>query len=907
MSRRLSVVPLVLLLGLLLVFSSLSVPQATGSSRGSTDDKQTASARIGGCIAGGGRGQILLLIDRSGSLTSTDPTGARVDAAQYLVSQMEQVATSTSAHIDVAVAGFDATYERTLNWTKLTASSLGTVRQDLDSYRQANRGVDTDYWVALDGARKEIAQRTKGARDSSCSMIVWFSDGQFDIEPRDGTGTEGVLGEDKPYAAGMPLGSRAQADAARERGERDLCRPGGLADQVRSQQTALIGVGLSGSGKPDFTLMKNVATGGSGGRCGKVTSPAPGEFFLAENIEDLFFAFDAFSSPGREPLRRETATCQGRPCAEGTHTFVLDTSIGQVHALASTTGAGARVLVKNPKGETVQLSKSSGQKTVGGAKLAWKWVSESAVSVDITRQGDANWAGPWGLVFLADQKGKARSSLRIFGDLVPTWDASDPRELTLGEKTPLTFGLAHTDGKPVKPADVAGEAELSAQLVLRDGTTVPIVQGAKGEQIAKPVEFDPGSVTPGPAKVSVELKVTTADWRDGNRTVSGTVLEPQSKEFPVEVKAPANYPKVTGALDFGQTESTDPRTATLALDGEGCAWLTGETNMTATPEGVKTVTLASPAKDQSSCASGELEVTLTPSEVGNGLVGGDVTVMTAPQDGSAEALAVTVPFSLEMQRPRDTGVFLLVLIGVTLLGLLIPIGLLYGAKYLTARVPGTSVRAISVRGRIDDSESFLDAGAPIAQDKAQTAILEGNDRRNVPIAGKTLKAKVGLDPTGPGHVIVEQASRIAGAGSSAENVKGLARLPLAVQGHWIMTLDSTDPVAGDVEVTFFTAAGDPGLEEMIDDARSSAREVVASLRDQFAQDPTAAAPAVVDEWSTTPSSGGFDAWSDPDPAAAGNPTSETDSSRIRATSAQPPVTGEPPAHPPTSSPDDDAW
>lgn len=39
------------------------------------------------------------------------------------------------------------------------------------------------------------------------------------------------------------------------------------------------------------------------------TEPTPGDFYLAQNIDDLLFAFDAFSSPGQAPLENETGVC----------------------------------------------------------------------------------------------------------------------------------------------------------------------------------------------------------------------------------------------------------------------------------------------------------------------------------------------------------------------------------------------------------------------------------------------------------------------------------------------------------------------------------------------------------------------------------------------------------------------
>lgn len=90
-------------------------------------------------------------------------------------------------------------------------------------------------------------------------------------------------------------------------------------------------------------------TTGEGG-CGKITTPSPGAFFEAANIRDLFFAFNQVAGGGTpKPSSRTARSARPVSVPEGTHTFVLDASIGQVHALADSDATGATITVAQPR------------------------------------------------------------------------------------------------------------------------------------------------------------------------------------------------------------------------------------------------------------------------------------------------------------------------------------------------------------------------------------------------------------------------------------------------------------------------------------------------------------------------------------------------------------------------------
>lgn len=856
------------------------LPLAAVPASAADDVNRTALQRLGACINGGGTGQMLLLMDRSRSLQRTDPDGARVKAAEYVVRQLNAVAQIYRWKIDIAVAGFDTGFEKKLDWTTLNPSTLGSVEDVIESFRSENNGLDTDYWNALDNARRELDNRSTIA--GSCSFIAWFSDGELSIEPRAG-GIPQDSPDRKPYMAGNTLATKDLASQAEDAAEADLCRAGGIADQVRSQDIITLAVGLSTpNSKPDFTLLRGVATG-SGMTCGAITSPAPGAFFTADGIDALYQAFDQIASPAQEATVQESEVCPaGVTCPAGTHQFVLDGSIGAVHALATTGATGQKVVVSSPAGEQVEIQ--PGGDTVStdlsGATLTAEWLSERSVSIDLTRRADAGWSGDWGIAFVAPEaaSGTARSSLRLYGDLLPAVKNLDKLTFNSGTEGPeVQLVLGRADGSTVDPASVSSTVKLSAELV-QQAVSVPLAEQLDAADLANPVKTDLSKFEPGPATLHLTLAVTTAAWTSAGRTIPGTPLEPQVRDYAVQILPPASYPVVAALADFGSTDKVGQVSTKLELSRPGCAWLGQPVTSLAAPEGMNALQVTSPASSADTCVSGELPLTAQVTELGNGLASGTLTVMTLPENKAGNPVPVTVKYELDVQRPVSVPVLLGVLVGVTAAGILIPLALLYMVKYLTAKIPGDSVAWASARGQVNESSSFVAGGVPITVQDLRTVVLTGANRRNVVIGdGKSLVARMGASPTESGHAVLDQQGVAAGGRIAGSTVKGKARLPLAVQGNWSVGLDPVDPRGGEVDVTIFTAPGGAGLTELLEDVRGNIGEWVAKLRANL---PDAVAPqggaqasdawggatapaAAADEWDAPTTGMAGDAWSSP--------------------------------------------
>jgi len=75
-----------------------------------------------------------------------------------------------------------------------------------------------------DRARAAAVGAARGG-GQRCQAIAWFSDGKIDFTPRNLS---------KPYADGINLSAPNGIDDTTKRAVDSICRPGGLADQLRS-------------------------------------------------------------------------------------------------------------------------------------------------------------------------------------------------------------------------------------------------------------------------------------------------------------------------------------------------------------------------------------------------------------------------------------------------------------------------------------------------------------------------------------------------------------------------------------------------------------------------------------------------------------------------------------------------
>ena len=763
--------------------------------------------RFGACLASQKAGDLLLLFDESSSLQGTDPQAARVQAARYLLQTLGKYADRVGANLEVATAGFSDTYAPEHDWTKLTGSTADQVSSQLSSIAGKNTGIDTDYWLALDGARQALATRGPGPNGGQrCQAIAWFSDGKIDFTPR---------ATSKPYADGVNLDSPTGVDDTTKRAVDSICRPGGLADQLRSSGIIMLGIGLGANKTPsDFDVMSAISTahGLNGMACGKITDPVPGDFYPVSNIDDMLFGFDALNpDPG---TTQQGPVCQLQVCPEARHNFVLDRSIKSVNILGSGGVAGVVPYLISPSGGTLELPQKDGRNTadIDGVPVTYEWQSESAQTISLQNTGGPQWAGQWAIVYV-DTTGQhpdavSRVSIHITTDIFPALTGADKVSWRSGQVLKgLTFGLVDGQGKPMAPTDLAGTATMSAALVPDGAAPIPLLASVAKDDIAKPVDADLTKVNPGHAVLRLSLVITTAPATDpsGAQIAPGTQLSPQDVDVPVQILPKLGLPTPGERIDFGTVQATKGATAPLNITGPGCAWIadTDAAKVVAAPDDIGTPRVTSTANSAQNCMkvqtgqTAQLPVTLRTDHDGHGGLNGTVPVHVAALDNPSDAQVVEVPFVASLIKPLNTTNFVLVLIAALLLGPGIPLALLYASKWWVSKIPDTPMLAERIPVEVNNDVVLRD-GEPFAlvdTDLIQPVPGMAGGTRKLSVQGVTLTATMGRSPFGAGYVTVD-ADGLVSVGSElpATDSSGLrAVLPLAVHNKWVVLHDPRGP------------------------------------------------------------------------------------------------------------------
>lgn len=794
---------------LLTVTSAFSLP-ITGAAY-AAESVAPALQEYGSCLTSQRQGDLLVVIDQSGSLRDTDPANARVTAAKFLLGRLTRFTTKAHVKLTVAISGFDAGYSNVADWTDLSPGSVPTMLAAVDGFAAKNTGFETDYWSALDGARQALRSRVAASGEASrrCQALIFLTDGKFDLGVHS---ADKPLRIAKPFAPGLKLDDAASVAKAEALGRTDMCRTGGLVDQLRagSVKTFAIGLGSPDTGS-DFGLLRSIATGSDGAqRCGTASKAAPGAFFQAGALDDLLFVFDKLGDPNEVTIDEVSGVCAKRACADQAHMFVLDQSIRQVQILAGADADGVQILLTAP-GVQTPLVLSPGpigvptSASIGTDDVDVEW--QSARTVAITAALPANaWTGQWSVVFVdkdgTHPKARSRTQIRIAGDLKPVLVDRDALHLRSGDTaTGIQFGVAHQpDGAPIDLKEILGTLVFSADLVLTDGKTVPIAASLTKEALATPRSLDLAGLPPGRATVRMKLSVTTASVAafPGGPTVAGSLLADEVAETTVDVQSPPNFPTVPDSINFGQGKvgATKLR-GSVPVTGPGCVWLVSATVTTAPQAKAPPSVGADSAKDPGSCVSVRtdavlpLPVSLAISESGTGTVNGQFTVALAPIGEPDRRILKNVVFAGDFRKPVDTVRRTWVLSIALLIGLGLPLLMLYALKWWSARMPPVGLRVGSVQVEVHDGVVTRE-GAPAVVTHADTrylAINKGGQRElTMPASSITLRARAGLNPVLPGHVEVV-APGLASASSVSPHTDRSGKralLPLAIHNKWVV-------------------------------------------------------------------------------------------------------------------------
>lgn len=810
-------------------------------------DKKPLPEQFSACAAAGGSIDVLLLVDESGSLNNTDPNNARVTSGLHLVSRMSKL--TKSGNLSVAVSGFGHTYSKVRDWEEIKDDGdIQDLRGAINELSNRTDGIDTDYWTAMDEARKQLASRAheRGSDAKSCQAIIWFSDGELDYEVRKGDAAS-KYGDTKPFAPDISLKTDDGAKKVEEKAREDICRPGGLADQLRSSRVAMFGVGLGSKDGKEFDLMRSIATGkdSSGKTCGDLTDPVPGEFYLASDIDSLLFAFDSISGLGQKPVTGSHGVCVKDFCRDESHTFVLDTTTRDVDGFATATADGLRAALQGPDGKVVELTNGAKDKKieVSGVPVTYTWESDRSLSfrLDGTSKGKIGdkgpWVGVWHLAFIADadkdSQAKSKSNLHITPGIVPAWPDKDKADVRAGSTLKgVTFTLNDRQGNDVAVDKITSTGKFTATFTDSAGQETKLASTDTFADISKPFDWDLSNVATGSGTLNLALELTTASAKDASgKTVKGTKLSPATVAIPVKVEPPLDYPTVPSKVDFGEAKGNIDLNTALKLGGKGCAWVEPDsTKVIASPKELKNVQVTSDASGQDNCvkAGQDLGVKLASDQQGNGAINGTFVVVTTAENGQGEPIKTKVEFTASAVKPLNAFNFVTTLIIALLLGPGIPLLILYAIKWWGAKIPPQPL--VAVRARIEKTSTGVTRdGVRFAfnqGDMRNTVMIESGGSRQIDAAGVTLKTKMGGSPLGSGYVVVDVPMSV----SKHDPARVPARLPLAVHNHWlVMRTEAMDENQAEILVLLAGNSDEKQRKKMEDEIVNEAGDLMDRL------------------------------------------------------------------------------
>ncbi|MCX7541480.1 VWA domain-containing protein [Corynebacterium sp. P5848] len=849
------------------------------------DDSLTG---LGACVSSTGTLDVLLLMDETESLVHevkngtirSDRPGAdaehnRIPAARSFVEQLLERQQDQEFTTNIRIAGFGQNYNATPDtaatygtWMPLDAKSIGDVNKILEGARGRTGEQYTNYANAIDGAYADFSR--SGSPDS-CKLLVTFTDGALTAE------------------------GPAAADT---RARQQLCAADGIADRLRKAGIYHVGIGLdTPDNRSDFSLLEAMTAGGD---CGSL--PGRGAFFPADSVGSLFAAFHRALSTGGD-LSAVTG-------AEEDFTFVLDNSIDSVRFVGiglDDLGPDAQLALVSPGGEELVFDDvNSG--SLPGTEVSWNAsITPVQEAVGEMHRTGGDWAGAWKLRFKgASGDGRVFNSVRIQPDLRLSFTSSasntDSRgSLAVREDQSLTLSVVGSDDRPHA---LDGRAVADIRFT-PSGVTEPLVLArnidvASGRPVDVPI--DTIGRIPANGMIDATLSITTK----GTGDIPGTKLAPVSVRQALSV-TPVDMPQISDTVVFTMTEPTV--TVDIPVTGPGKIWVNDDAvvDVASAPDGFGDIRVGGahagagnaliPEKGQETV----LPVTLTVAEVKDGLVKGTIPVHVSKLDGTNEAI-VHVPASGNVTVPLNKTTFVAALIGALLLALLIPLGLLYLVRKLTAKIPDTPFSAVIID--VDTSSGYPtydgQAVPHIDIGDASRKQVPGHDGMTVTAGPYTLTVKhFHPNPIAAAYVQVEQTPSVNTNGDQ-KNLR--AKLPLAVQdssflvarpdqpGHYDLVILPRLPITSAVELDKLCGNIANSLPQRVDLLNSQREETTAQNaaggQDQMKGVVASSAPVAPDsfgdahggfgEFGGPPSfgvSGGFDGYSNGfgDSPTAGSP------------------------------------
>jgi hypothetical protein len=483
--------------------------------------------------------EAVVLIDESVSLRKTDPQGRREALAKDIISAFGSAALQTvdgvNPRLDVLVVGFGSDLSNVGNtplqdsdWITLSDSTTPDLIAKLASFKDRHNDRDTDYVDALQGASRLLGMHASKMKEETgtepCRVIVWFTDGKFDIERAS-----------VPRAWAPNLKSPDQAEST---GRQLLCGNDGIANSLRLQQTFLLTVALiSGEFKAeDSSLLRKITLGGD---CGVASADGLGFYREDTNFDQirscLSLALSGF--PCGDPPS-SSCTVSEDACVKSIEVTSTDLRVSGVVIANSLSGD---LSLRAPNGDTVNFSNGTDRQTVGDATFEYSG-NEGIYNFTIDLKDSDNQAtGKWTFSLLGDPQG----TLELQHQKIPgfKFELSAPQETELKKSVDVKINLIGRDGEPADfPKGFVGTFQprvIEGNDLLATPSFEPVViENGKTATFAVTPEKKGGSVI----RLVVDATVSSED---------GTRYKLAPKEIEIRITDPGLPVIPVTSIDFG--------------------------------------------------------------------------------------------------------------------------------------------------------------------------------------------------------------------------------------------------------------------------------------------------------------------------------------------------------------------
>ena len=407
----------------------------------------------------------------------SDPQGRRADALKTAITELHSGSQENKIQIAFLEFGTKTSSANQVPWALLDDESKDGLEEEAASFKTKNAQLDTDYLGALEGAMDVLNK----ARDNSCKVLLWFSDGELSLEPRFAERSKTTYLPNN----WEPIQNKTQ----RKNGEQKildlLCNPGGIVDRLRGsgadglitgESTFIYAIGLqsSESARSDtsinFNLMRAIAQKGLSPNDpnDKVVTDHKAELGKAEcGKEPGLGKFAEALSGDLEKLFIKT-TANPQTLCDGDCDLGISFEIARNHdefTLFLKTGTGVTAFIERPGEE-----KRQNILDIPGVKFS-NVESKANSIIRLTEKAppnrDENWQGKWRVTFDKTDTDNYVLMKLVIGKLEASLINED---LRVGRGPSLSFKVEPPKAIDLQDQDIAdfeNDEDLEIELTVR--------------------------------------------------------------------------------------------------------------------------------------------------------------------------------------------------------------------------------------------------------------------------------------------------------------------------------------------------------------------------------------------------------------------------------------------------------